>query len=103
MTPYTVYVVDDEEVLGYAVVVVGDRGEVGELQFLGVREDCQGKGYGRRLIMTAVDWLFDHAGVSGISLNVNEELVGARRLYETMGFRLRYTGIGLRMLRPAGG
>jgi ribosomal protein S18 acetylase RimI-like enzyme len=93
-------IADGHDVLGYAVVSAeGGAGGLGELQFLGVREDCRGKGHGRRLLLTAVDWLLDGIGVSRISLNVNEELVGARSLYESVGFRLRFTGIGLRSLR----
>jgi GNAT superfamily N-acetyltransferase len=94
---------DGDEVMGYVVAVVSENGETGELQFLGVRDECRGRGYGRRLILTAIDWLFDHAGVSRISLNVNQDLVGPRRLYESVGFKLRFKGIGLRKLRSTGG
>ena len=84
-----------ETVLGFAVVgVESDRSE-GELQFFGVREDCRRKGYGRKLLVSAIDWLVDQAGVKGISLNVAEELVHVRSLYESVGFRLRFAGVGL--------
>ncbi|MGC9335875.1 MAG: GNAT family N-acetyltransferase [Anaerolineae bacterium] len=52
--------------------------------------------YGRRLLLSAIDWLLDRAGVSRVCLNVGEELVHARSLYESVGFKLRYTGIGLK-------
>ena len=82
-------------VLGFAVVSVeGDRSE-GELQFFGVREDCRQSGYGRKLLLSAIDWLLDQAGVERVSLNVGEELVHAKSLYERVGFRLRFTGVGL--------
>jgi hypothetical protein len=48
------------------------------------------------LLLSAIDWLVDQAGVSGICLNVGEELAHARSLYERVGFRLRYAGIGLK-------
>jgi GNAT superfamily N-acetyltransferase len=80
-------------VLGFAVVSV-EESEVGEVQFLGVREDSRRRGYGRRLLLSAVDWLLDVTGVSRITLNVGDELVHARSLYESAGFRLRFTGIG---------
>ena len=48
-----------------------------------------------RLLLSAVDWLLDRAGVSWVCLDVGEELVNARRLYESVGFRLRFTGVGL--------
>ena len=82
-------------VLGFAVTSV-EESEVGEVQFLGVREECRRQGYGRRLLLSAVDWLLDVAGVSRVTLNVADELVHARGLYESVGFRLRFTGIGAR-------
>jgi len=84
-----------ENVLGFAVVSVeGDQSE-GELQFFGVREDHRRKGYGRKLLLSAIDWLVDQVGVKGVSLNVGDQLVHARDLYESVGFRLRFTGVGL--------
>jgi ribosomal protein S18 acetylase RimI-like enzyme len=87
--------VQGDTVLGFAVVSVeGDQSE-GELQFFGVREDSRRRGYGRKLLISAIDWLVDQAGVEQVSLNVAEELVHARGLYESVGFRLRFTGVGL--------
>jgi GNAT superfamily N-acetyltransferase len=68
---------------------------MGEIQFLGVREEHRRQGVGRRLLLAAIDWLLDQAGVSWICLNVGEELVHARSLYESVGFGLRFTGVGL--------
>jgi ribosomal protein S18 acetylase RimI-like enzyme len=86
---------EEEEVLGFAVVSVEGNGSTGEIQFFGVRENSRRQGYGRRLLLAAIDWLFDRAGVSRVCLNVGEELVHARGLYESVGFRLRFTGVGL--------
>jgi GNAT superfamily N-acetyltransferase len=86
---------DEETVLGFAVVSVeGDESE-GELQFFGVREDSRRKGYGRKLLLSAIDWLLDNAGVAQVCLNVGEDLVHARDLYESVGFWLRFTGVGM--------
>ena len=82
------------QVLGFAVASV-EEGQSGEVQFLGVREDTRRQGYGRRLLLSAVDWLLDVGGVPRVTLNVGDELVHARELYESAGFRLRFTGIGL--------
>lgn len=87
---------EGQEVLGFVVVSVEEGLSAGEIQFLGVREDCRRQGYGRRLLLSAIDWLWDRGGVAGICLNVGEEQFSARGLYESVGFRLRYTGIGLR-------
>ena len=87
---------EGSEVLGFAVVSVAPSLSEGEIQFLGVREDCRGRGYGRLLLLAAIDWLLDQAGVPRISLNVDAERIRARRLYERVGFTLRFTGVGLR-------
>jgi GNAT superfamily N-acetyltransferase len=87
-------VAEGAEVLGFAVASVEDR-SAGEIQFLGVREDVRRQGVGRRLLLAAVDWLLDEAGVARVCLNVGAEHVHARCLYESVGFRLRFTGIGL--------
>ncbi len=87
-------VAEGAEVQGFAVASVEDR-SAGEIQFLGVREEVRRQGMGRRLLLAAVNWLLDEAGVARVCLNVNQERVHARRLYESAGFRLRYTGIGL--------
>jgi GNAT superfamily N-acetyltransferase len=87
--------VEGKEVLGFVVVSVEGNGLTGEIQFLGVRAESRRQGYGRRLLLAAIDWLLDHAGVSRVCLNVGQELVHARGLYESAGFRLRFTGVGL--------
>ena len=84
------------DVLGFVVVSAEGRQSSGEIHFFGVHEDHRRQGYGRRLLLTAIDWLFDSAEASQICLNVGEELAQARDLYERVGFRLRFSGIGLR-------
>ena len=85
---------EGEQVLGFAVASVAE-GQPGEVQFLGVREDARRQGYGRCLLLSAVDWLLDAGGVPRVTLNVGDELIHARELYESAGFRLCFTGIGL--------
>ncbi len=92
---HVVVAADGREVLGFAVAASEAEGALGELQFLGVREDCRGKGLGRGLLRSAVTWLIDEAHAPRIALNVDADLRVARRLYERVGFRLQFSGIGL--------
>ncbi|MBN1536439.1 MAG: GNAT family N-acetyltransferase [Anaerolineales bacterium] len=89
-------IADGGDVLGF--VVINTLGETlpGEIQFLGVQEDCRHRGYGRRLLLAGIDWLFDISKAPRIFLNVSQDLIYAQALYESVGFKLRYTGIGLR-------
>jgi ribosomal protein S18 acetylase RimI-like enzyme len=93
-------VTKEEEVLGFAVVSTDRNLSLGEIQFLGVREDCRGQGHGRSLLIMAIDWLLDHVGVTQVGLNVGEELIHARSLYESVGFKLQFTGVGLQKMLP---
>jgi len=94
---YRVFViVEGTDVLGFAAGSVDEGSKTGEVQFVGVREDRRGKGLGRRLLHAAVDWLFDGAAVSEVTLNVRQDVPHALRLYESVGFKHRYSGIGLR-------
>jgi GNAT superfamily N-acetyltransferase len=96
---HQVFVVSEgEKVLGFAVISVDESGSNGEVQFLGVREDCRNGGLGRKLLVSAVTWLHEMAKVSRVCLNVGENLSHAKRLYESVGFELRYTGVGLKKL-----
>ena len=88
-------IAESREVLGFAVVSFEKSAFAGEIQFFGVRQDRRRQGYGKRLLLSAIDWLLDTAGVPRVTLNVGEELVHARGLYESVGFRQQFTGIGL--------
>jgi ribosomal protein S18 acetylase RimI-like enzyme len=92
-------VADGPDVLGFAVASLEVPGSAGEVQFLGVREDHRGRGVGRGLLSSAVDWLLDEAGAVRVALNVDDDLDAARGLYESVGFRLRFSGIGINRAR----
>lgn len=94
---------EGDDVTGYVVVSVDERGTTGIIEYLGVRKTHTGRGLGRDLLLTGVNWLFDEAGVSEIGLNVRDELSGPRRLYESVGFELRFTGVPLRRERTQQG
>ena len=98
-TSHLVFVIaESAEVLGFSIPTVDETRTRGEAQFVGVREDCRGRGYGRELLLAAVQWLVHDQHVSEVTLNVRDELTNARKLYEGVGFRLRYTGIPFRKM-----
>jgi ribosomal protein S18 acetylase RimI-like enzyme len=88
-------VAEGADVHGFAVVALDEEHASGEIQFLGVRADCRRRGYGRRLLLSAIDWLADEVGVADISLAVNERNTHALHLYESVGFKLRTVAVGL--------
>ena len=86
----------ENEVLGYVYAKVDESSDEGYVEFLGVSEGARRQGMGKRLLATAVYWLFHDQQVPQIGLNVHDDNANARSLYESAGFRLAFTGVGLR-------
>ncbi|HSR33848.1 MAG TPA: GNAT family N-acetyltransferase [Anaerolineae bacterium] len=87
-----------DEVVGYAYAIVDESGE-GYVEFLGVHPDRRGRGLGKGLLLTALDWLFRTKDVCEVGLTVSDDQTNARSLYEKVGFRIKYTGLSARMDR----
>jgi ribosomal protein S18 acetylase RimI-like enzyme len=86
-------------VLGYLYAALEDSSGDGTIEFVGVRADTRGQGIGRQLLQTALQWLFEIKHVPQATLVVNDNLTNARALYESVGFRLKYTGVHTRQER----
>lgn len=84
------------EILGYLYATVEEDSGDGSVEFVGVREDARGTGIGRQLLQTALYWLFEVKKVPQAILVVNDNLTNARSLYESVGFKLKYTGVHTR-------
>lgn len=86
----------EDEILGYLYAAIEEDTGDGSIEFVGVREDARGKGIGRKLLQTALQWLFEEKKVHQATLVVNDNLTNARSLYESVGFHLKYTGVHAR-------
>lgn len=86
----------ESEILGYLYAAIEEDSGDGSVEFVGVREEARGKGIGRQLLQTALHWLFEVKKVSQATLVVNDNLTNARSLYESVGFKLKYTGVHTR-------
>lgn len=82
------FVVSDEgTVLGYSYgTVVPSTGEA-YIDFIGVREESRKKGYGERLLISTLRWMFNFPKVNQVGLTVKMNNPAALRLYEKIGFR----------------
>lgn len=81
-----------EDVVGYVYATVAEGSTEGCVDFLGVRADARRRGLGRRLLLTALKWLFEVKQVVQVSLTVYDDEAPARSLYEATGFRLKHSG-----------
>ncbi len=85
-----------EGISGYVYATIEDETGEGLVDYFGVRESERGKGLGRQLLRQAMCWFFQDKHVPRVGLVVNDNLVNARSLYESAGFRLKYTGVHTR-------
>jgi GNAT superfamily N-acetyltransferase len=85
-----------DELLGYLYATIEEDTGDGSVEFIGVRDDARGKGIGRQLLQTALQWIFEAKKAHQAILVVNDNLTNARSLYESVGFRLKYTGVHAR-------
>lgn len=83
----------EEEIIGYCCANIDDDTGEGAFDFLGVREDFRGRGIGRKLMQSALHWFFEVKKLPKVILVVHDDLANARSLYESVGFRLKYTGV----------
>lgn len=85
-----------DEVIGYCCANIDEDTGDGSFDFLGVREEFRGRGIGRELLKTALNWFFEEKKLPRVILVVHNDLANARSLYESVGFRLKYTGVHTR-------
>lgn len=81
---------------GYVAVKLDDAPRQGFVEYLAVTPEARKQGHGRALLQTALRWAFLEHGVPKVALIVENQNLGARRLYESTGFRLLSAGISTR-------
>ncbi|MGH2736963.1 MAG: GNAT family N-acetyltransferase, partial [Actinomycetota bacterium] len=54
--------------------------------FVGTKEGARGRGVGGRLVTTALRWMLSYEGIDEVWLSVDENNLGAQRLYERLGW-----------------
>jgi GNAT superfamily N-acetyltransferase len=85
---------------GYVHVEADPIEATGHVHFLAVVPESRGKGVGRKLLEQALDWCYNARELPSVSLTVFDDLVNARTLYESTGFRLAESGVTLRRTAP---
>ncbi|HEX8974864.1 MAG TPA: GNAT family N-acetyltransferase [Patescibacteria group bacterium] len=86
---------EDAVVVGFASLIIHrlpTRGLVARIEDVVVDESQRGKGYGRMLMEKLLD-IAKERKISEVDLTSNPSREAARKLYESMGFKLRDTGV----------
>lgn len=87
---------EEGAVQGYVYASLPEGGEEGYVDFLGVCAKARSRGLGRALLESALEWCFVQREVPVVHLTVEDARGGARALYESVGFVLKYTGVSAR-------
>ena len=82
----------DEGVVGYAIV--GRAARRGYVQRLAVAPELQGAGLGQALVVDGLRWL-RRRGAARAVVNTQVDNDRARRLYESLGFRMAPSGLAV--------
>lgn len=101
---HRVFVVSEAgRLLGYVFVYVSP--EIGEsgIDFIGVEQNQRRHGIGKRLLVTALHWIFSFSEVRTVSLAVDVENTAAIQLYQSSGFNYQRTLRGYRLKFPSAG
>ena len=77
---------ESNEVLGYIYVEVDDTTGSAALEFVGTVEHARGQGIGADLVRTGLGWMFAFESVSQTWLVVDEDNLGAQKLYKRLGW-----------------
>ncbi|WP_188456052.1 GNAT family N-acetyltransferase [Virgibacillus oceani] len=86
-----VFVLKDKgHLAGYVYVEADPDFADGSIEFIAVDQAFRGKGYGKKLLLTAVSWLFTFESIKEITLCVSADNKGAIGLYQSAGFHLMH-------------
>ena len=75
---------EGDSILGYCYAA-SDSQDEGYIEFIGVDEAARGKGVGKRLLLTALHWLFAERNMPQVGLTVLDYRTNAQKLYESVG------------------
>ena len=92
-----------ESLLGYIFVYVSPSIGDAYIDFIGVKEDVRRRGYGKRLLISALHWIFSFPEVNQVGLTVRVENEAAVKMYTDSGFNYERTLRGYRKKISSGG
>lgn len=77
---------EGETCFGYAFVRVDKEVDTADIDFVGVADDHRGKGLGKQLLWSGIDWIFGFPGIDEVALIVEDGNDLALNLYVKSGF-----------------
>lgn len=86
---------EDKKVIGFGSLIIYQiptKGLVGRLEDIVVDKNCRGKGIGKKLVEELIK-IASCKKINLIELTSKPTRVGARKLYEKLGFKLMDTGV----------
>lgn len=86
----------DEVVQGFCHAKLNESGEEGYIEYVGVHQQARRQGIARRLLKTALYWLFTAHDVPRVGLTTGDDNVNAQALYFQAGFEMESVGLAYR-------
>lgn len=86
---------DEGKIIGFGALIIHPvpvKGLVARIEDVVVDEGYRGQGLGRKLMEDLIS-IAEREGINTINLTSNPERIPARKLYESMGFKLSDTGV----------
>ena len=85
----------DGSIIGYGFAS-GDNGDSeGFIDYIAVDTPFHRQGFGRALVHGLLKWIFEEKNYQQAALSVGADNLSAMTLYQSMGFTLKYQGVGL--------
>lgn len=80
------FISENHDLSGYIYVESEEEFGDGYIHFIGVKESERGKGIGKHLLKSGVNWLFTSENINALELCVDSSNSAALKLYESVGF-----------------
>jgi len=81
---------------GYVRAHFDAHWQEGYVDFIAVAPAARGRGVGRALLQSALQWCFGETGARAVTLTMRQDRRAARALYDAVGFRRVRTAVALR-------
>ena len=80
---------DDGKLVGFFCYSLNLESNEGMLKFVMINPNIRGQGYGKQMLRLALDYAFTISKADAVHLNVFPENTGAKKCYESVGFKER--------------
>lgn len=86
--PFAV-ITEEGKLIGFFCYSINSGTKEGKLKFVILSPAFRGKGYGKKMVLSALKYAFENTKVASVELNVFDNNVQAKNCYLKVGFKVR--------------